>query len=313
MDKRMKQFLILLRREFWEHRNTFIILPGVVGGFMILVMVGLFVISGFTSIDAHMSVSGDNESKEWHIESDQQSMDRTIGSMLSNLRHMSEAQREQNLFTVFNALGAPFFIVLIVVVLFYLLGSLYEDRKDRSILFWKSMPVSDVTTVSMKLFTALVAVPGVYLACVAIVQVMLLLMASLAALGHEVEIFKMLWVPSNLIGRWVTDIAYLLVQAIWSLPLYGWMLLVSAFAKSVPLVWFLGIPIAISIIEGIVFGGDTIRNWMFDHASPTPHPAGLQLADMTSYLASLDAFIGLLVGVGFIGAAIWLRGKGDEL
>jgi ABC-2 type transport system permease protein len=313
MDKRIKQFRTLLRREFWEHRNTFIILPGVVGGFMILLMVGLFITSGFTSINAQLSVAGDNESKEWRIESDQQSMDQTIGFMLSNLRTMSEAEREHNLSTVFNALGAPFMIVLIVVVLFYLLGSLYEDRKDRSILFWKSMPVSDVATVSMKLFTALVAVPGVYLACVAIVQVMLLLMASLAALGHDVEIFNMLWVPSNLIGRWFTDISYVLVQAIWSLPLYGWMLLVSAFAKSVPLVWFLGVPIAISIIEGLVFGGDTIRSWMFDHASPTPHPSGLQLADMTSYVASLDTFIGLLLGAVFIGGAIWLRGKGDEL
>ena len=313
MDKRMKQFSILLRREFWEHRNMFIVLPGVIGSFMILVMVGLFVSSGFTSINAHVSISGDNESKEWRIDADQESMDQTIGFMLSNLRHMSEAERERNLSKVFNAMSAPFFIVLIVVVLFYLLGTLYEDRKDRSILFWKSMPVSDVTTVSMKLFTGLVAVPGVYLACVAIVQVMLLLMASLAALGHDVEIFKMLWVPSNLISLWLTDIAYLLVQAIWSLPLYGWMLLVSAFAKSVPLVWFLGAPIVISIIEYMVFSSNMIRNWMFEHGSPTPHPSGLQIADLTPYLASLDTFIGLLVGVGFIGGAIWLRGKGDEL
>ena len=282
---------------------------------MILLMVGLFVTSGFTSINAHVSISGNNESEEWRIDADDKSMDQAIGFMLSNLRHMSEAEREHNLFKVYHALSVPFFIVLIVVVLFYLLGTLYEDRKDRSILFWKSMPVSDVATVSMKLFTALVAVPGVYLVCAAIVQVMLLLMASLAALGHDVEIFQMLWVPSNLIGRWFTDIAYLLLQAIWSLPMYGWMLLVSAFAKSVPLVWFLGIPIAISIIEGIVFSSGRIGNWMVDHSSPTPHPFNreLQLADLTSHLASLDTFIGLLLGVGFIGGAIWLRGKGDEL
>jgi ABC-2 type transport system permease protein len=311
----MKQFPILLRREFWEHRNTFIVLPAVVAGFMILVMVGLFVTSGFTSVNAHISISGENESEEWRLDADHESMDEAIGYMLSNLRHMSEAERELRLFKVFHALSVPFFIVLMVVVLFYLLGSLYEDRKDRSILFWKSMPVSDLATVSIKLFTGLVAVPAVYLACVAIVQVMLLLIASLAALGHDVEIFKMLWVPSNLVGRWFTDIAYLLLQAIWSLPMYGWMVLVSAFAKSVPLAWFLGIPIAIAIVEGMVFNGGWIGNWMADHGSPTPHSfnAELHLADLTPYLASLDTFLGLLVGAGFIGGAIWLRGKGDEL
>ena len=181
----MKQFPILLRREFWEHRNTFIVLPAVVAGFMILLMVGLFVTAGFTSVNAHISISGDNESEEWRLDADHDSMDEAIGYMLSNLRHMSEAEREHKLFRVFHALSVPFFIVLMIVVLFYLLGSLYEDRKDRSILFWKSMPVSDFATVSMKLFTGLVAVPAVYLVCVAIVQVMFLLMASLAALGQS--------------------------------------------------------------------------------------------------------------------------------
>ncbi len=311
----MKQFPILLRREFWEHRNTFIVLPGVVAGFIILVMVGLFVASGFTSVNAHISISGDNESEEWQFDADHESMDEAIGFMLSNLRHMTEAGREHNLFRVYHALSVPFFIVLMVVILFYLLGTLYEDRKDRSILFWKSMPVSDVATVAIKLFTGLVAVPGVYLVCTAIVQVIFLLIATVAALGHDIEIFEMLWVPSNLVGRWFTDIAYLLLQAIWSLPMYGWMLLISAFAKSVPFVWFLGIPIGISIVERMVFGSGWISNWMADHGSPTPHSfnAELQLADLTPYLASLDTFLGLLVGAGFIGGAIWLRGKGDEL
>jgi len=142
----MKQFQILLRREFWEHRNTFIVLPGVVAGFMILVMAGLFITSGFTSVNAHVSISGDNVSEEWRIDADHASMDEAIGLMLSNLRQMSEAQREHRLFNVFHALSVPFFIVLMVVVLFYLLGTLYEERKDRSILFWKSMPVSDLAS-----------------------------------------------------------------------------------------------------------------------------------------------------------------------
>ncbi len=311
----MNKFPILLKREFWEHRSTFVVLPGVVAGFLILVMVGLFVTAGSASVNAHISISGEDQSEEWRIDADHGSMDEAIGFLLSRLQEMSEAEREHNLFRVFHGLSVPFFIIMVLVILFYLLGSLYEDRKDRSILFWKSMPVSDFATVSVKLFTALVAVPAVYLVSAAIVQVALLLIASIAALGHDIEIYKMLWVPSNLAGRWFTNIAYLLLQGIWSLPMYGWLMLVSAFARSVPLAWFLGIPIAVSIVEGMVLKSSTIGQWMAHHSSPTPYTFNreFQIADVLPYLMSVDTYIGVLVGVVFLGGAIWVRGRADEL
>ena len=121
------------------------------------------------------------------MDADDESMDQAMGIMFSKLPAMSVELREQKLFQVFHSLSLPFFVVLTFVVFIYLIGSLYEDRKDRSILFWNSMPVSNTATVLIKLVTALVAVPAVYLVCAFIVQVLFLLVVSIAAMGHDIE------------------------------------------------------------------------------------------------------------------------------
>ncbi len=311
----MNQLSILVKREFWEHRNTFVVLPAVISAFFILVMVSLFLASDIGGISAHISIDGDNGSEEWRLDAEDASISDGIGFLFSGLPNMSTEERELQMYKIYHSLSLPFFIVLTFVVFFYLIGSLYEDRKDRSILFWKSLPVSDTHTVLAKLATALVAVPAVYLVFSGVVQLSLLLVASIAALGHDTPIFEMLWAPSNLVGRWFVDIAYLLLQGVWGLPFYGWVMLVSAFAKSVPLAWCIGIPIGVSVVERLFTQGSGMTTWLVHHATPTPYSADrvLSLSDITRHLVNLDTLIGVVVGAAFITAAIWMRGKADEI
>ena len=307
----MNQFPILLKREFWEHRNAFIVLPLVTAGFMILAMVSLYIAVDVVEIEAHMTFDTDESSHEVNIEEGEAAFD----LMFSKLSNLSPSEREHTLYQILHGLSLPLLAILWVVVFFYLIVSLYEDRKDRSILFWKSMPVSDINTVLAKLVTALILVPAVYLACLASVQLVLLIVGSLAAIGHDVSIWAVLWEPSHLFSRWITLIAYLLFQAIWSLPFYGWMILVSAWANSVPLAWIIGIPIAFSVVERIVSDNNLVAEWFADHASPVAiaHDQELQIADLLPRLMEIDTLIGLLVGVALVYGAIWLRGRGDEI
>src|SRR6266478_6442377 len=69
------------------------------------------------------------------------------------------------------------FIAFIVGV-FYCLDALHGERRDRSILFWKSLPVSDLTTVLSKATIPLVVLPAISFAIVVCVQVIMLLMSS---------------------------------------------------------------------------------------------------------------------------------------
>src|SRR5450631_4114239 len=112
----------LVRREFWENRAIWMI-PAVIGGFMLL------------------------------------------AALFGNVEHMAvpaefPAPAVGQLFLV--AVGATFFAVMSIYATWYLLDCLYADRKDRSVLFWKSLPISDATTVLAKLFTGLIAIPLVY-------------------------------------------------------------------------------------------------------------------------------------------------------
>ena len=86
------------------------------------------------------------------------------------LDSVNRPTKERYLRSGLQGLAAPLLCILWLVVFFYLLGALYEERRDRSILFWKSMPVSDVMTVASKLVTALLVVPLVYLVGIATLQ-----------------------------------------------------------------------------------------------------------------------------------------------
>lgn len=308
----MNQFPILLKREFWEHRNTFILLPLVTAGFMILMMVGLSITADTAGINTHFSYDAKGSSNEVIVE---QSQGEIFELMFSKLSHLSSPEREHRLYQILHGVSTPLLAILWLVVFFYLMASLYEDRKDRSILFWKSMPVSDLSTVLAKMVTALILVPAVYLVCIAGVQLALLIIGSIAAIGHDVSIWAALWQPSHLLGRWLTLIAYILFQGIWSLPFYGWMILVSAWAKSVPLVWVIGIPVAFLVVERIVSGDSLVSSWFAAHATPVAIASGqeLQITDLLLRLVELDTLAGLAVGIALICGAIWLRGRGDEI
>ena len=309
----MNQFPILLKREFWEHRNTFIVLPLVTTGFMILMMVGFYIAVDIGGINADITPDRDGSSHQ--VTRDEVHADEAFELMLSKLASLPPSEREHKLYKILNGLGTPLLVILSIVVFFYLIVSLYNDRKDRSILFWKSMPVSDINTVAAKLVTALLLVPAVYLVCLAVVQLVFLIIASLAAMGQDVSIWAALWEPSNLVGRWLTLIVYVLFQAIWNLPFYGWMILVSAWANSVPLAWIIGIPIAFSVAERIVSDDNLVSAWFASHASPVviAHDQELQITDLLPRLLDIDTILGLSVGLVFVCGAIWLMGRGDEI
>jgi ABC-2 type transport system permease protein len=308
----MNQFVTLLKREFWEHRNTFVVLPLLTTGFIILMTVGMYIAADIVGVEVHLSYQSEESSQQLAIENGQ--ADQVFDLMFSRLSSMPPYQREHMLYQVLHGVSIPLLVILWIVVFFYLIVALYDDRKDRSILFWKSMPVSDFATVASKLVAGLILVPAVYLVCIAGIQLALMIVSSLAAIGHDVSIWSVLWEPSRLVSRWFTLISFVFFQAIWSLPFYAWLLLVSAWANSVPLAWIIGVPVALSVVERIVSGNNLVSEWFADHVRPVAvADQELQISDLIPRLMDVDTLIGLIVGMVFVSVAIWLRGRGDEI
>ena len=121
------------------------------------------------------------------------------------------------------------FVVFIVGV-FYCLDALHGERRDRSILFWKSLPVSDLTTVLSKVTIPLAVLPAIAFALVVCVQLIMLLMTSANLLAHGMSPAST-WAHFPVVQNWIVMLYGLIAIALWHAPIYGWLLLVSAWAR----------------------------------------------------------------------------------
>ena len=299
----MQSFLILIRREFWEHKNTFY--PYVVVGLLVLVMLAIFMGGEKATVTVNTGDTA-NERSVGFLE--------LLELSAVSFGNMSVAESQDKLRFAYIVIAANFAFMLSFVMFFYLLDCLYRDRKDRSILFWKSLPVSDWLTVGIKLFTGLVCVPVVYFLFIVVTQFIFLLGASLAAFSSDVSVWSSLWQPSMVIfGVWADIWFYYTVILLWQLPLYCWVIFVSAFARSVPFVWVVGVPFAIVSTESI-FGGNAISSWIWHHVVPQIGKMNLTgVGDIVDRIASLDFLITLVVSGILVSGAVWFRSKADEM
>ena len=136
---------------------------------------------------------------------------------------------------------------------FYCLDALHGERRDRSILFWKSLPVSDLITVLSKASIPLVVLPLLTFAITVVTQWIMLLMSSAALLGNGLSVTT-LWSQLSLSQMWMMLLYHLVtVHALWYAPIFCWLLLVSAWARRAPILWAALPVIAIALVEKIAF------------------------------------------------------------
>jgi ABC-2 type transport system permease protein len=124
-----------------------------------------------------------------------------------------------------------------IVAVFYCLDALHGERRDRSILFWKSLPVSDLTTVLSKASIPLVVLPLLTFAITVVTQFIMLMLSTVVLLGSRQSIAT-LWTQLPIFQMWLMLLYHLVaVHSLWYAPFYGWMLLVSAWARRAPFLW----------------------------------------------------------------------------
>lgn len=200
---------------------------------------------------------------------------------------------------------------------FYCLDALHGERRDRSILFWKSLPVSDFTTVLSKSIIPLVILPAVSFAIIVVTQFIMMLISTAALMPSGLAATT--WANFNLFRQSSFLLYSLVVIALWHAPIYGWLLLVSGWARRVTFLWAVLPLIAIQIFEKITFNTAYCARLVQDrlmgfapHAFDfhgEGHPTIDSLAQLTPgrYLSSPGLWIGLLVATAFVFAAVRLR------
>ncbi len=202
-------------------------------------------------------------------------------------------------------------IILVFVTFNYLLGCLYHDRKDRSILFWRSMPVSVWDEVLAKLAVALLVVPAIFIAASLLAQLATVLLAMLLVVRMDLDPFTV--VLGNIhFGRLLLDqLGGWLLTCLWVLPVYAWVLLASAGAKRSPFLLALTPVLGLILLEALLLGSSYFGSAVMNHL---PHYDSGRSA-VGFYLLGPDwinqDFLGLVLGLLVAGlllaATVWLR------
>lgn len=205
-----------------------------------------------------------------------------------------------------------------IVGVFYCLDALYGERRDRSILFWKSLPVSDFTTVLSKATIPLAVLPLIILVIIIATQLVMLFWTSGVLIGHGMSPGST-WTTIPWIQNWIVLVYGLVVIALWHAPIYGWALLVSSMVRHAAFLWAVLPLIVIGIFERITFGTShftsMLKERLFGFApgafgfEPKHGVAIDSFWQMTpgKYLSSPSLWIGLMLAALFIAAAIRLR------
>jgi ABC-2 type transport system permease protein len=206
-------------------------------------------------------------------------------------------------------------IIEILVAIVYSLDALYSERRDRSILFWKSMPVSDLETVFAKASIPILVLPLVTFVVTMGTQVVMLLMGSvgLAAKGISVGI---LWGQLSLLDLTRINLVHLVTfhGILWA-PLFAWLLLVSAWAPRAPFLWAVLPPVAVGIAERIAFNSTYFATLLRDYflgGSGGEGSSGMTMDmlaphQLSHFVTRPDLWLGLAVGTAMLFGAVKLR------
>ena len=206
--------------------------------------------------------------------------------------------------------------IALITAVVYCLDAFYGERRDRSILFWKSLPVSDLTTVLSKASVPILVIPLVAFAVTVATQLIMLLASSAVLAGSGISPGT-LWAHVPFFKTSLINFSHLVVyHGIWYAPFYGWLLMVSAWANRAPFLWATLPPIAIGVVERVAFNTShfaAMVRYRFIGDPASLAPAGGMTMDMLGphspgeYLTSPGLWVGLAVTAAFLFAAVRLR------
>jgi ABC-2 type transport system permease protein len=233
-----------------------------------------------------------------------------------HLSILDPAHQRAAIVTPYDMLAGLLMFTWMIVGAFYCLGALHGERRDRSILFWKSLPVSDLTTVLAKASIPFVVLPMLTFVITVVTQCIMLLLSTavLSASGGNVAA---LWTQLSFPRMSLMLLYHLVtVHTLWYAPFYGWLLLVSAWARRAPFLWAALPPLAIGFGEKIAFNTSHFGTFLLHRlggGTEAMTAPGTMPMDPTThltpgpYLASPGLWLGLVFTALCLVAAVRLR------
>ena len=330
----MNSMTIHVRREFWEHRSLYIA-PLVWAAVITLVAAwSIFVLIPNLAEHHGVMLSSPDKALSQLDDSDRQAAEAAIAEAKNHAGSVVQAKEAVFRFS-FVAVTQMVTGLAIIVVFFYLLDCLYSERRDRSILFWKSLPISDAQVVVAKLVVALVVVP---LGAILLAGVMELLLVAMFWLRFHDTVVGPVVSDWSLL-TWVKSQGVALVMGLggvmWYAPIAGYLLLVSSWARRNVFLWAVLPPVALGFLEWFFIHSTKVFEfigWRFggyvtklrvdtDMMNVGTRDGGKDLRHVVDMLTNIDysrlflnseVWIGMVAAAALVYAAIRMRRYRDE-
>ena len=345
----MKSWLTQIKREFWEYNTSFISLPLVVAA--LLVIAAIYVVLFYADSDSKVAIElfgrGQQIEDQQAVDSNSASpdQDEAAANAAGNETNTSEfivdfntgeirpitaaeitSRSESHGFmanAMLFAIHQIFIIIMSFIWLYYMLSCLYDDRKDRSILFWKSMPVSEFRAVAVKLFTAVFAAPLLVTLISWVIQICYLLLSMIYVYRIGSNPWEMIWANADIMQSFFQQMQFVIWAGAWMLPFSAWWLFASALARRSP--FLVGtIPfVVVIVLENLLYGKTYVGIMMTQHfqtvAAQLQNIAGVE-NDITSMPGNVDFLLnypemltGLVIAGILFPATVWLRNHRFEI
>lgn len=299
--------LALMKREVWEHRSIYVT-PVAIASIVTLGTLAMLMFAGGFAKELDVAIFG-----------------------ATNIA--GDAERKVALTGFFVGTSWVFLLAAMVLTVFYTLDSLYAERKDKSILFWRSLPITDAEAVISKLATAIVVIPLVTVAAIIATHIVNLLVTSIWVSVKGADAGHLIWGSVPLLDNWLAALIVTLAIAIWMSPFIGWFLFVSAFTKRSPLLMAFMPLVIIPLLELIFLRSSVFAEAVFTRRGMIPLFKGMDMEaffdeeslhvneevvsllahlDVVQFLTSASMWGGVVVCALFVTAAIYVRRYRDE-
>ena len=273
-----------LRRELWENRSVYLAPLGVAALFLF----------GFLITGAHH-----------------------LPRKMRALSTLAPDKLHEAIIEPYDIAAASLLGTFLFVAMFYCIETLQGERRDRSILFWKSLPVSDLTTVAAKASIPFVLLPLLTFAVNVATHFIMLLLSSAVLAGSGLSVAAY-WPQVSLLQMSLLLLYHIItVHVLWSAPIYGWLLLVSAWARRAAFLWAVLPPLAIGVIEKLLFNTSHFaafvgQFFMGSGTEALTPPGMMPMNPMThltpgKFLTTPGLWFGFAVTAAFLAAAVRLR------
>ena len=291
-----------IKKELWEFNGMLTWVPVALASVFILIPLLILILNG---VDMQKVMVG-----------------------LESLTQFQSSDRLSEVFFVSAiALFSPFIAIGFIVQVYYFVTCLFDERRDQSVMFWRSMPVSDKMTIASKVLTGAIVIPVIFFMAATLLMLLILALAVIAcavlSIGFDISLWGMLAgadIVSGVGYIWLT----LVPIAIWLLPLYSWLMLASIYANKAPFLWAVLPIVALLVIEAIVvhylhLSQPFFGHFLVDYFSMTPeHLVEVSVDQDKSRSATLLMLISqidyrtVLVSAGLLFTTYWLRVNKQE-